>query len=149
MRPEPEYQEIKIFSGGELGGGILKDQVVYTRDEFPDIEFSYRHYFNISQYSLTRSAYKYWSHLKIVANPTGSFIDIPPAAVIGNMYNVSDPKEIVLGYFEVAAEEIIRVLTVPALLVPHYTHDPCRELKPFCTDCLLLPNSSYDTPDYW
>lgn len=146
---EPTYQEIKIFSGGELRGGILKDEVVFTRDEFPDIEFRYRHYFNVSQYSLTRSAHEYWSHLKIVANPTGSFIDIPPAAVIGNMYNVSDPKEIVLGYFEVAAEEIIRVLTVPALLVPHYTRDPCREWKPFCYDCLLLPNSSYDVPDYW
>jgi hypothetical protein len=147
--PYPYYQDIQLFDGRDLEGGILKNQLVLARDPEPDIEFWERHYFNVSQYSITSSCFEYWSKLKTVANPTGSFIDVPPAAVLGNIYNVDDPDEPVLGYFEVAGEEVIRTFSLPPLLVPHYYTWPCINFDRFCYDCLQLPESTYDRPEYW
>ncbi len=145
------YQTIQIFDSHNLQGGVLKNHLIYTRFPQPDQEFFYVHYFNVQQYSITRSAYDYWFKLKQVANPTGSFMDTPPAAVIGNVYNVKDKNEPVLGYFEVSAMVTVHVKTVPEVLQPYWVQNPCTKFPPpgFCFNCLSLPNSSLVRPSYW
>ena len=145
------YQGIQIFGNMEVSGGTLKRQLVLKREPSPDLDFIERHYFNISQYTITAASYEYWNKLKIVANPTGSFIDIPPAAVLGNLHNINDNSEPVLGYFEVASEEIIRVFSYPDMMMPYWVHQPCSYYPwpDYCYNCLLIPNSSYDRPNYW
>jgi hypothetical protein len=149
MTPDPNYQDIQIFSSNNLSGGTLKGQLVLERDPLPDVQFYERHYFNVSQYSVSKNCFDYWTKLITVANPTGSFIDTPPAAVIGNVYNVNNNQDVVLGYFEVAAEEIARTYTLPGMMLPHYVYFPCVNGEDYCYDCLVLQNSSYDRPDYW
>jgi hypothetical protein len=149
MTPDPDYQNIQIFSSDNLSGGTLKGQLVLERDPLPDVQFWERHYFNVSQYSISKNSFDYWTKLKIVANPTGSFIDTPPAAVIGNVYSVNNKQEVVLGYFEVAAEEVARTFCLPPMMLPHYVYFPCVNGEDYCYNCLALPNSSYDRPDYW
>ena len=144
-------QNIQIYSGEDLTGGILRRKLVLTRFPDPDQEFIFVHYFSIMQHSITRSCYEYWNKLQAVANPSGSFIDPPPAAVIGNIHNVNDKNDIALGYFEVAAEEIIRVKCFPSRMLPYYVHNPCSEypLPNYCYGCLNLPNSSRERPSFW
>jgi len=151
MTNDINYQDIQLYNGQELKGGELEHHLILTRLAEPDVQFYLAHYYNISQYSITREAYDYWSKLKSVSNPSGSFLDTPPAAVIGNVHNITNKDEVVLGNFEVAAVNIIRVKGRPADLLPHYVHYPCSDIpRPtYCYDCLTLPNSSLVEPSYW
>lgn len=144
--------DIVLFDGGNLSGGELKHQLIYRREPKPDVEFINVHYFNIYQYSITRAAYVYWNKLKIVSNPTGSFLDTNPGVVTGNVYNIHDRQETVLGYFEVSSVEIVHLKCVPSSLLPYHVHDPCADypFPSFCLECLdSLLNSSLDRPSYW
>ena len=150
MTKDITYQDIQLFNGEDLSGGYLEHKLVTTRTTEPTYEFTYVHYFNISQFCITRKAFEYWTRLKMVTNPTGSFIDTPPAAIIGNVHNLDDNAEVVLGYFEVSTEEIARVKTVPPGMLPYYAPNPCKYPFPnYCFDCLTFPNSSLIKPAYW
>jgi|WetSurMetagenome_2_1015567.scaffolds.fasta_scaffold00002_33 hypothetical protein len=55
------------------------------------------------QYSMSSDEFDYWSKLQSISEETGSLYDIIPASVNGNIYNIDDPYEQVLGYFSVSA----------------------------------------------
>lgn len=144
------YQDIQLYNGAGLKGGILKRKLVLSRSPYPNYEFTWIHSFFISQYSLTLAAFDYWRKLQQVANPTGSFLEPPPAAVIGNIHNVIDENEVVLGYFEVASQKNTTLFTSKNDLRPLYIRDPCTDNLPdFCFDCLLLPYSRLERPSFW
>ena len=79
-----------------------------------DNSFLYPFFFSVKQLSINREAYEYWEKIKIVINNQGSLFDIPPAPVFGNIANVEDRNEIVLGYFEVAKTKVTRINTTRA-----------------------------------
>jgi Domain of unknown function (DUF4249) len=70
-------------------------------------QFKDTHYWLISQKSITEKAYNYWKYIDEISSQVGSVFDITPAYLKGNIYNVNDPEEKVLGYFEVASTERI------------------------------------------
>lgn len=53
----------------------------------------------VKQHSLSREAYKYFVRLNEQAVESGGLYDVQPSSVPGNLYNVDDPEETVLGYF--------------------------------------------------
>lgn len=53
----------------------------------------------IEQQSLTKSAYDFWELVDEQNNNVGSVFDTPPARIRGNLYNVTNPDDVVLGYF--------------------------------------------------
>ena len=55
------------------------------------------------QFSLNEDEFDYWSRLKSISEETGSLYDVIPASINGNIYNVVDPYEQVLGFFSVSA----------------------------------------------
>jgi hypothetical protein len=140
---EPFSQNIDIYSTESISSGRLDGKKVLSREPQP--------YFNVSQLSITRECYLYWEKLKIVSNPTGSFLDKIPGAIIGNVYNIHDDKEYVLGYFSVAGEEMARTFTLPGLMNPIYVYPKCLgwDLPDYCYNCLAIENSTLDRPAYW
>lgn len=56
----------------------------------------------VQQYSITPNAYDYYKLLGDQAQNTGNLTDTPPAAIIGNIRNINDAKEKVVGYFGAA-----------------------------------------------
>lgn len=54
---------------------------------------------NLQQLSLTEEAHDYLNLLKIQKNSGNSLFDPPPFEINGNLRNVDDPNEKVLGYF--------------------------------------------------
>lgn len=56
----------------------------------------------VKQYTLTESAYSYYANIKESNDTNGSFFDQQKGAITGNIENVDDNTEIVLGFFEVA-----------------------------------------------
>lgn len=144
---------INVFSGEQLGEVYLDQQFVAANRIYePDwFEYVQTHFFNVYQYSITRESFEYWDKLSRIAQPEGNIFDLPPAAVRGNIYNVDDEDELVLGYFEASSVGIARTLTSPEDLRPFIIENKwryCRNVR-YCCDCLTIQNSFLEEPDYW
>jgi hypothetical protein len=148
-------ERITLINGNLLNkpGGKSK-QVVSKR--LIDQSFLSRHYFNVRQLSIDKEAYEYWRKVRELVNNTGSVFDTPPAPIRGNLFNVNDPEEVVLGYFEVAKANVSRIYTtradVPFFLEEICTYVPGKratEYKPTCLSCNAFPNSTSELPDWW
>ena len=64
----------------------------------------WRHYrIVVKQYSLSEEAFLYHEKLQEITEQTGTIIDQQPYTLRGNVRNVNDPDEIVMGYFIVSA----------------------------------------------
>ncbi|MBX2940997.1 MAG: DUF4249 domain-containing protein [Cyclobacteriaceae bacterium] len=53
----------------------------------------------IKQKSLTESAYKFWQSVSEQIENAGGIFDKPPVTIKGNIVNINDPTEQVLGFF--------------------------------------------------
>ena len=56
----------------------------------------------VKQQSLSVDAYDYFQRLNEQAAESGGLYDLQPSSVKGNLYNVNDPEEVVLGFFHAA-----------------------------------------------
>lgn len=161
---ELEQQRVLTYDGSELRASEIRGTLVVDRDI--DDSFRGTHYFNLVQQSLTRGAHNFWSGIDQNTNRVGSIFDQPPGAIKSNLYNVNDPAERILGYFEVVATDTAR-LKITNRLIDRFFSDPCpvdpqvnfvpllcyrcleRFFEPECLDCLVLKNSSHDRPSYF
>jgi len=57
----------------------------------------------IKQYGISDSAYSYWEQLRINSSNNGGLYEQQPIHVKGNMHNMSDRSQEVLGYFSAAS----------------------------------------------
>ena len=149
----PQY--IPLFNGDIQETNQIEGQMV----GFRDINYSFleKHYFNVYQIALSAEGYAYWERLNRVTNKVGNIFDAPPATVRGNMYNVDNPNEIVLGFFETAAIDTARFFTLPQdfsgipiydICEPDYRFTPPR-FNDVCDNCLQIRNSTLKRPDYF
>ncbi len=146
---------LKIFSSEDLAGGILENFRVGSILILPNWEFFEKHFFNVAQHSITKEAYNYWETVKKVAQSTGSIFDTPLAPINGNIYNINDSDDRVLGFFEVSTVDTIRTYTYAVDLEPLSIEDRCNPLiwPPWrdsaCCNCLEIPDSQLERPGYW
>jgi len=119
-----EPNRINLFDGS---GTSTRNSTLLLGRRSVDNSFQYPFYVTVKQLSINREAYNYWEKIKIVISNQGSLFDIPPAPVFGNIFNVKDSEETVLGYFEVAKTKTTRIYTTNAD-VPFYLLDPCQFL---------------------
>lgn len=122
-------------------------------------EFSSKHYFNVLQYNLSPAAFEYWEKTAEVANPSGGIFDPPPAPIFSNLVNTANPDEVVLGFFEVAAVDTVRIGITRSELASSFTFTNFCPTQGFpnlpptfrseCCNCLIFPNSSFNRPSYW
>ncbi|HHP7242483.1 MAG TPA: DUF4249 domain-containing protein [Cyclobacteriaceae bacterium] len=137
----------------------LRDFRLSKRGLLPHQQFNYQHYFTAFQYSITEEAFNYWDNINKLSNQQGTFFDPVPGSVRGNIFNVNDPEEKVLGFFEVASVDTVRTFTTPDLLEPHEVEricPPCDSTvcdttfwMKVCCDCSIIPNSTEIRPEYW
>jgi len=151
----PDPERIPLINGGLLNKpGGKSTQIVAKR--LVDQSFLSKHFFNVRQLSISEDAHEYWRRVRELVNNTGSVFDSPPAPIKGNLYNVSDPDEVVLGYFEVARSKVSRIYTtfadVPFFLEKICEYDPSRRIdqyEPTCLSCNFFPNSQREFPEWW
>ncbi len=62
----------------------------------------------VRQLALSEGAYNYWDQLRINSNEQGGLYEKQPFAIKGNLLNVSNPENDVLGYFYAASESTKR-----------------------------------------
>jgi len=93
----------------------------------------------VRQYSISKETYEYLEKLKKTSQDLGGLYSPQPSNVTGNLYNVADPSEVVLGYFNAGAATEKRLFItldeLPASL---------RTVKPdptFCTTGTITANN--------
>lgn len=151
----PDPERITLINGDLLNRpGGKSTQIVAKRRV--DQSFLSRHFFNVRQLSISKDAHEYWRRVGELVNNTGSVFDTPPAPIKGNLFNVNDPDEVVLGYFEVAKSKVSRIYTtfadVPFFLEKVCEYDPNRrrdQYEPTCLSCNVFPDSQMFFPEWW
>jgi hypothetical protein len=79
----------------------------------------------VTQYSLSDEAFHYWEKIRTLTDEEGGLYEKQPANAEGNIYNVNDPKEKVLGFFY-ASQLQEKWIQFKRPLVNVYTMDePC------------------------
>jgi len=69
----------------------------------------------VKQYGLSREGFEYWTDLAKTTQGTGSLFDPLPSLVTGNIKSVTDPKELVFGFFSASTEARKRIFMAPGL----------------------------------
>lgn len=96
--------DINIFADERSNGGLIQNRKVAQipfYDNNPGLV-------EIRQSSLTADAYRYLNLFQQQTQNTGGLADTPPTALIGNVRNVVNPKEAVVGYFAASAVATMR-----------------------------------------
>jgi hypothetical protein len=125
----------------------------------------------VKQYSLSDTAYDYWNQLKKFSQETGGFYETNPPQIRGNMFNINNDDETVLGNFNVSgmSEKRIFVSEKFNFFPISYECNPYAPMfgpflgsKPVyyfdikyglianreCFDCTLLGGTT-EKPDFW
>lgn len=86
----------------------------------------------VRQYSISKKEYEFWNNLKQVSENGQDIFAKQPYSAISNISNVNNPKERVLGFFQVSAvkekRKNILFREIVALNLPFY-HYPCERLE--------------------
>ena len=121
-----------------------------------------RYCIEIKQLSLSRSEFDFWDQLIQLNESGGEIFDKQPFKLVSNIHNINNPREAVLGYFQVSAADLKRFYITPGdigeLNIPLYQYD-CRRivLGPDDFPPPIVPNSGmtfdkifklYSAPDY-
>jgi hypothetical protein len=115
---------------GAAEGGSVKQPIFFIGTGLTDrllIQYSIL----VSQYSISKREYDFWNNLKQM-NETGDDIFAKqPYSVISNIHNTKNPKETILGYFEVSGvsqkRKYILYRDVALMHLPFYYY-PCVKL---------------------
>jgi|SRR5579871_765943 len=70
-------------------------------------------FIEISQFSLTKDAYIFWSQYLAQTNGTGGILDPLPESLLGNITNISDSNDMALGFFEASDVKKRKLIIVP------------------------------------
>ena len=104
-----------IFTGTtrDMSEDILRDvelSFVSTESE----RLKWRYSLLVTEYSLSAESYEFWNGLEKQTWKTGGLYEIQPYMIKGNITCVSDPKEVVLGFFSVSGVSKKRIFVGPA-----------------------------------
>jgi hypothetical protein len=164
----PDFSPFNIEADKNIDGNFVASKLVKI------VPYNSRlpYVVTVHQQALSENAYEFLKSLNDQINLSGSIFDPPPTFIWGNIRNIEDPEELVLGYFYaagVAESEIAIDRSLPkiapkyyatVLPIPLYCGDPCDYLcvafgggqcgfPPCPPECDRLPNVTYKPPASW
>jgi hypothetical protein len=81
---------------------------------------SIRYSLKVSQFTINKATYDYWSSIKKIIDAGGELYTTQPYQVKNNLINVTHPEKPVFGYFMVAGLSEKRIFVTPPAVVFHY-----------------------------
>lgn len=90
-----------LINGNRIAHRVVSQSPVYAIG---------KQYVEVSQYSLTRSAFQYWNRFEEQRTRTGSLFDPQPASLEGNVHLANDSTALALGYFGASAVSKARLI---------------------------------------
>jgi hypothetical protein len=169
-----KVQEFYIANANDFDGRKISNfPITFTTNESEKLRIKYS--LDVKQFALSEESYYFWKGMLDNSQQLGTLFDRQPYQVIGNMKNVDDPGDIVLGIFEASEVKIKRLIidsrmartpssfeyckkTLPTELTesqkkyPYWAHISFSEnyvvVDERCADC-TKSGSSAVMPDYW
>jgi Domain of unknown function (DUF4249) len=131
----------RLLNDYNINGNSVTTSVAFITDD--SVRFADKYLIRIEQYGLTREAFQFFKLLKEQISIDGDIFDPPPATLRGNMINLQNPDENVIGYFRASDVRIDSMfLTRDMLLEPH-------DLKVIGDDCREIRKGTTQRPSYW
>jgi hypothetical protein len=134
-----QSEEILINSIQSGQNKFIKRQEIHFIDPVKSDRLTQQYSILVKQYSISKKEYDFWSDLKKVNDSGGDIFASQPYTVKGNVHNVNDAAETVLGYFEVSAVSRKRIFItahdLDQFYLPHYK-----------SDCIEIAKSPEDWP---
>ncbi len=125
--------DINVFSlGDQVGSEINEKQVAFVGSDLSD-RLTVRYCIGVRLLTISKEEYEYWRKLSEATEDVGDVFAKQPYSVTGNVYNIDDENESVLGYFQVGSvtfkRQYVNNEDLDDLDLPDYS-DAC-ELTPF------------------
>lgn len=87
----------------------------------------------LKQYSISKNEFGFWNNLKRVNESVGDIFALQPFPVIGNIRNINEPEDRILGFFQVSAVKHKRMFipfsAVVRLHLPFYHPTQCERIE--------------------
>ena len=119
---------IQSAAAGSLNK-IEKKPILFIDSENSN-RFLIRYSIEVKQLSLSQKEFGFWDQMKQINDAGGDIFDKQPFPVTGNIRNISNPDEPVLGYFQVSAVNKKRIYInrdeITNLEIPIYMYDCSR-----------------------
>ncbi|WP_121808592.1 DUF4249 domain-containing protein [Mucilaginibacter kameinonensis] len=117
---------IVIGSSAKLLQDVIYQQPLTTIASTSE-KIELRYTILLKQYALTKEAYQFWENLKKNTEQLGSIFDAQPSQLTGNIHNLKDPAEPVIGYISATNIQSKRVFIdnadIPHDWAPTYPYD--------------------------
>ncbi len=93
-----------IIHSGETGTNpvFIKKPLCFIASEKSD-RLLLQYCIQVSQYSISEKEYEFWRQMKEISESGGDIFDRQPYQIMTNVHCLSDPDEMVLGYFQVCS----------------------------------------------
>lgn len=125
--------DIKLGTSARLSQDVISEYPILTLPSDSEelrIKFSVL----VKQYALTQEAYQYWEALRKNTESIGTLFDPLPSQLTGNVHNLANPAEPVIGYVGASAVQEKRIFVSRDELPEDW-----RTFYPTCPIDSLLP----------
>lgn len=141
-------QECKQFASDALTNGKEIRKKYLGKAPYTDTK---PYYLMVKQYSISQETYKFWSAIQAQALNSGGMFDTTPQSVRGNISNINDTNEEVLGIFS-ACDVAEKVVYIDRNITGVKPFDPPVSIfrtTNTCFPCIEGPTRSAIPPKGW
>jgi len=134
-------RSLQIRSDNDVNGNLVTDRAAFIEDD--GLRFTDKYLVRIELQTLNREAFQFFQLLNEQLSINGDIFDSPPATIRGNMINLTNPDENVIGYFRASDTSIDSMFL---------TRDMLLEAKPLLDindDCQEYEGGITAKPSYW
>ncbi len=134
-------KSIKILRDNNSNGNLTTNLAAFIADDGG--RYMDKYHVTIEQHSISKDAFLFFELLNNQISIDGNIFDPPPATIRGNMINLENPDESVIGYFRASD------VAVKSIFIPRDILEDTQALKVINNDCRVLRNSTDQRPSYW
>ncbi len=122
----------------EIVGFIEDDGLRFAnRDIIP----SRQYYVQVEQYQLSQEAFEFFDRVGVLATINGEIFDPPPLSIRGNISNVNNPDERVIGFFGAYSVQ------TKDTFIPLDLLESIQTFPNPCGDCRVRPGAQVELPE--
>lgn len=133
--------ELMLYKDNQSDGGVFRELAGFIPDN--GRRFMEKYMLVVKLSSLTTEAFQFLDLVKEQLSIEGNIFDPPPATIRGNMINLDNPDEDVIGYFRASD-----VTTDTVFMNTNNLVDPVPT-NWLDDDCRVLEFSTINKPPYW
>lgn len=134
------------FSDSRFNGELITHQVGFIRDDGlrfgnETVSADKIYHLEVEQHSISKESFQFHRLFQSQKEIDGDIFDPPPASLVGNISNVSEPDEIIIGFFGASSVKKKSIFIQKSML-----GDIQRFPRP-CGDCRLRSGATLEIPE--